>query len=74
VRPREGVAGPGATAPVLTVNLRPDDGMLATTSADGTTRLWDVGSHRPIGTVLSGIADHAVAATFIEGGSHLVTV
>ena len=31
-------------------NLSPNGQTLATTSTDGTTRLWDVASHRPIGT------------------------
>jgi WD40 repeat protein len=48
--------------------------MLAATSTDGTTRLWDVASHRPIGAALPGIADHDVASAFVEGGSHLITV
>ena len=41
---------------------------------DGTTRLWDVAAGRPIGTALPGIAGHDVAAAFVDGGTHLVTV
>ena len=72
-RPRGRVLA-GHTGPVLTVNLSPDGRMLATTGRDGTTRLWDVAAGRPIGTALPGIAGHDVAAAFVGGGTHLVTV
>ncbi len=62
------------TAPVLSVNLSPDGRTLASTSKDGTTRLWDLASGRPIGTPLPGITDHPVTAAFVNGGTHLVTV
>ena len=48
--------------------------MLATTSSDGTTQLWDIPSGRPIGTPLPGDPNHPVSAAFVEGGTHLVTL
>jgi hypothetical protein len=48
--------------------------MLATTSSDGTARLWDVPSGRPIGAALPGVVDRYVAAAFVERGTHLVTL
>ena len=57
-----------------TVNLSPDGQTLATTSEDGTTRLWDFPSGRPIGAALPGLAQHDAAAAFVDGGSRLVTL
>jgi DNA-binding SARP family transcriptional activator/WD40 repeat protein len=71
---RHGAPLIGHTGPVLTVNLSPDGGTLATTSLDGTTRLWDLASGRAIGTPLPGIAHRWVSAAFVDGGRHLVTV
>jgi WD40 repeat protein len=67
-RPVAGQANPGRFA------LTPDDHMLATTSSDGTTQLWDIPSGRPIGTALPGVANHPVSAAFVDGGTHLVTL
>jgi WD40 repeat protein/DNA-binding SARP family transcriptional activator len=52
--------------------LSPDDRILATTSSDGTTQLWDVASGRPIGSSLPGDAN--VSAAFVDDGTHLVTL
>jgi WD40 repeat protein len=71
---RHGAALVGHTGPVITVNISPDGRTLATTSLDGTTRLWDVASSRAIGTPLPGIAQHWVSAAFVDGGKGLVTV
>jgi DNA-binding SARP family transcriptional activator/WD40 repeat protein len=54
--------------------LTPDDRMLATTSSDGTTQLWDSASGRPIGTALPGVANHPVSVAFVDRGTHLVTL
>jgi DNA-binding SARP family transcriptional activator/WD40 repeat protein len=67
-RPLAAQARPGSFA------LGADDQLLATTSADGTTRLWDVASGRPIGTALPGAAGQAVSAAFVERGSSLLTL
>ena len=59
---------------VLSVNFSPDSRTLATTSLDGTTRLWNLASGRPIGEGLPGPPQHRSAATFVRGGTHLVVV
>jgi DNA-binding SARP family transcriptional activator/WD40 repeat protein len=66
--PLAGHASPGRFA------LSPDDRMLATTSSDGTTQLWDVPSGRPIGTALPGVAGQPVSAAFVDRGTELVTL
>jgi WD40 repeat protein len=47
---------------------------VATSSSDGTIRLWDVASSRPIGTPLRGIPNVQVGVVFTRGGTHLVGV
>ena len=59
---------------VLSVNFSPDSRSLSTTSLDGTTRLWNLASGRPIGEGLPGPPQHRSAATFVRGGTHLVVV
>jgi WD40 repeat protein len=54
--------------------LSPDDRVLASTAADGSTQLWQVSSGRPIGTALPGVAGRPVSAAFIDGGTELVTL
>jgi DNA-binding SARP family transcriptional activator/WD40 repeat protein len=66
--PLAGQASPGAFA------LSPDERTLATTSSDGTTRLWDIPSRRPIGSALTGTVDRAVSAAFVDEGTQLVTL
>ena len=51
---------------------QPDSRTLATTSLDGSTRLWDLASGRPIGEGLPGPRRLRSAATFVRGGTHLV--
>ena len=72
-RPRGRVLA-GHTGPVVTVNLSPDGRMLATTGPRRHDAVVDVAAGRPIGTALPGIAGHDVAAAFVGGGTHLVTV
>jgi WD40 repeat protein len=54
--------------------LDPDDRLLATTSGDGGTQLWDVSSGRPIGGPLPGVAGGAALAAFVAGGTAVVVV
>jgi DNA-binding SARP family transcriptional activator/WD40 repeat protein len=63
-----------AHPPILTADLSPDGRLLATTSTDGTGRLWDVASRRPIGATLSGGSGDAIGAAFIRRGSQLAVV
>jgi len=67
-RPLAGHARPGPFA------LSDDDRVLATTSGDGTTQLWDVASGRSIGTALPGGAGQPVSAAFVDGDRALVTL
>jgi WD40 repeat protein len=66
--PLAGHTSPGTFA------LSPDNRVLATTSSDGTTQLWDVPSGRPIGTALPGVSGEVVSAAFVDRGTHLVTL
>jgi WD40 repeat protein len=54
--------------------LSPGDDVLATSSDDGTTQLWDVASGRPIGTPLPGVPGGPARAAFVAGGTGLVTI
>jgi WD40 repeat protein/energy-coupling factor transporter ATP-binding protein EcfA2 len=59
---------------IMTADLSPDGRLLATTSTDGTGRLWDVPGRRPIGATLSARSEDPIGAAFIRGGSHLAVV
>jgi WD40 repeat protein/DNA-binding SARP family transcriptional activator len=71
-KPRGGPVKAGAS--ILTADLSPDGRQLATTSTDGTGRLWDVASRRPIGATLSGASGDPIGAAFVRGGSHLAVM
>jgi WD40 repeat protein/DNA-binding SARP family transcriptional activator len=62
------------TSAIDTINISPDGRTLATTSTDGTTRLWDLASGRPLNATLPGLAQHDVAAAFVNNGNSLVTL
>jgi WD40 repeat protein len=64
----------GHRARVTAVEFAPADQTLVTGSADGTARLWNVGTRRPLGTALPIQPEQYVAATFSPSGSHLFTV
>lgn len=59
---------------VISADADPAESLLATASTDGTTRLWDLRTARPIGSSLPGVPNRWVAARFIAGGRHLVAV
>ena len=59
---------------ILSVNVSPDSRTLATTSFNGSTRLWDLETGRPIGEGLPGPPQTRSAAVFVRGGTHLVAV
>jgi WD40 repeat protein len=63
-----------AGGPIVTADLSPDGRLLATTSTDGTGRLWDLATRRPIGAALSGQAGDPVGAAFIRGVTHLAVL
>jgi WD40 repeat protein len=54
--------------------LTPDDRILATTSGDGTTGLWDVASGHRIAGPLTGVAGAPLTAAFLESGTRLATL
>ena len=54
---------------VISVDADPTGQMLATGSSDGTTRLWDLHTGRPIGAPLPGEPNRWVAARFLAGGA-----
>ena len=59
---------------ILTADLSPNDRLLASTSTDGSGRLWDVASRRPIGATLSGGSGDPIDAAFIRGSSRLAVM
>jgi DNA-binding SARP family transcriptional activator/WD40 repeat protein len=73
---RLGPAGPpvGDAATAGTFAVSPDDRLLAITTGDGTTQLWDVASRRQVGGPLPGVTGHGVRTAFARNGTALVTV
>ena len=64
----------GHAGPVLTADFSPDDRLLATSSTDGTVRLWNTAKGRPVGAPLPGLPNVALGAAFVRGGTHLAAV
>ena len=58
---------------MLSVSFAPRGTTLATTSADGKLRLWDVKSRKLIGTPLAG-SDAASWGVFLPDGKHVISV
>ena len=61
-------------AEIISADVSPDGRILATTSLDGNTRLWELPSGHPIGGGLPGPAQRRSAAVFVQGGTHLAAV
>ena len=60
-----------ANPTLLSADVSPDGRLLATTSSDGSGRLWDLASGRPIGATLSGASGNPIGAAFIRQGKQL---
>jgi WD40 repeat protein len=60
--------------PLVAADLSPDGRLLAITSVDGTARLWDVASRRPIGGTLAGRSGDVVGAGFVHAGRELAVM
>ena len=58
----------------LRAAVSPDGRTLATGSIDGTVRLFDVQSRRPLGVPLPGLPNRPVAPLFTPDGAHLLAV
>jgi hypothetical protein len=63
----------GHTDSVLNLAFGPDGKLLASASADGTVRLWDVASQRPFGTPLTGHTSFVYSVAFRPDGKLLAS-
>src|SRR5258708_7508722 len=59
---------------IRSADLSPGGHLLVTTSNDGTARLWDVASGRPIGAALPGARGNVVGAAFTSQPGGLAVV
>ncbi|MFC9758573.1 WD40 repeat domain-containing protein [Streptomyces sp. NPDC056921] len=66
-------SGPGASDPILALAFSPDSRQLAASSADGSLRIWDVSSRRPIGSPLLTSGDRVTNLRFSPSGNELYT-
>jgi hypothetical protein len=60
-----------AHGPLIALDTSADGRLLATTSIDGTTRLWDLASGEQIGPAMSSGQGDMVGAAFVGGGDEL---
>ncbi|MFF3538835.1 helix-turn-helix domain-containing protein [Streptomyces sp. NPDC002466] len=66
-------SGPGASDPILALAFSPDSRRLAASSADGSLRIWDIASRRPIGSPLLTSGDRVTNLRFSPNGNELYT-
>ncbi len=59
---------------VIAADLSADGRWLATTYGDGTARLWDAASGRPVGAPLTSASGNILSTAFVRGGSELAVV
>jgi WD40 repeat protein len=62
------------SSPIFTADISPDGRQLATTSADGEARLWDLASGRSIGGALPRARGGLAGAAFIDGGRRMAVL
>ena len=62
------------SSPLVTADVSPDGRQLATTSADGEARLWDLASGRSIGGALPSARGTLAGAAFIDGGRRMAVL
>jgi WD40 repeat protein len=60
------------SGPLAGADLSPDGRLLVTTSLDGTARLWNAASGRPIGGPLTDASGDILGAAFVGDGSRVV--
>jgi WD40 repeat protein len=63
----------GHTNTVFSVAFSPDDAILASASADGSIRLWDVITRQPLGLPLAGHTDTVFSVAFSPDGTILAS-
>ena len=57
---------------MIWLTISPDNRTLATSSTDGTVRLWDIGSEQPVGAPLPGLGGRRNVAMFTPDGDALI--
>jgi WD40 repeat protein len=62
------------SSPILTADLSSDGRHLATTSADGEARFWDIRTGRPVGGALPSARGDLGGAAFIDGGRRMAVL
>jgi WD40 repeat protein len=64
----------GHAGAILGQSMSPDGRILATGSADGTIRLWDLRTEQPLGAALPGLPNRGVIPQFSPDGTHMFAV